>query len=466
MCAAHAGTERRRRARAAQVLPFVSLLLCSCVSRVIRNAPSLEARSSANLRGYGIRSVAVRAVGYEGWRPELREKYERAAGAHDNDALAGLALQYADYQRSTPSLTAPSYPLERSKDQRIAEAEREAEAQVSSALRAIGYEAAALRGSDGDVADALDDARRAHFDAVLLVRFFAIDEYLVVGPGAAGDEPDRPLPAVLDGLGLVPTVELYDARSRHRVYYAYKHCNNDLMRPGAEQVCRRLFKQTGPDLARRAATALAEVVVAAPSGVPQRASEGRDEEGVGQDAHAAEDLFWSRRPWDRMQITALSLGPRVMRMDASAALGDDTLGGATLAGVRVTSVYAHYRNIGMDVGTVDLMGGRASNDRRVGYLGLGWVGLRYMLRLSSRIAPFLGARVTTFCSALDNGDRCSHRVTGPVPFAGVRFETWLPVDLAFEYAPAVASLGLSATFHPLGIGTRPYPRGDGEVDVW
>lgn len=447
---------------------WVALLVAGCSGHRIRNTSSVRYEVSAPLIGRSIRSVAVHAEGYAGWREGLdRAVVERAFG--EPGELRSLLDEHATFRDVTPVLTVPAYPLKPSPDARVRQAEIAVARHVAERLRDLGYTGRPWSPAvERDVGDALQRARAEGFDAVLLVRFFAVDKLLAVWSGAEPPPGGEAEPPVRRGLLLVPTFELYDTESRERLYASYGHCWNDLARPRAEQVCRQLFADAGSDLESRAAAKLAGLLERPVGGLPEAASPSTSSAAqAGRNiwpASAPASAFWSPEPWHRLQLDAFSLGLVAARFDAGAALDDPRFGAELSYGLSLTTFYLQYRNLGLELGRIGWLA--RAGDADVGLLSLGWGGVRYLVRPWQRVAPFLGVHVTTTCVLVGEGADCDRSVTGPTLALGARLETFIPIDLEASYSMASASLQLQLVFHWLGMGTRPYTRAVREVAYW
>jgi hypothetical protein len=129
-------------------------------------------------------------------------------------------------------------------------------------------------------------------------------------------------------------------------------------------------------------------------------------------------------------------------------------------------LYVEYSNVGLELVGLEYMVDGAERRDDVTYAGIMTGGVRYILRPSDVLAPFLGARLThsslRICTMLTR--YCYFDSRHPFALAGLRVETIVPIDLTLQYAPGIPMFGVQLSVHWIGVGRRIGP--DENSQVW
>ncbi|HEY3233228.1 MAG TPA: hypothetical protein VGJ84_00840 [Polyangiaceae bacterium] len=177
------------------------------------------------------------------------------------------------------------------------------------------------------------------------------------------------------------------------------------------------------------------------------------------------DLFWSKRT--RWQLNGLIVGASFGSIDVEKATRTTGPSAGSLWGLNVTLLYAEYSNVGLELLGLEYMVNGAERPDDVTYGGIMIAGVRYILRPSDVLAPFLGARLTYSSLQLLTANcmlSCAYQSRHPFALAGLRVETIVPIDLTLQYAPGIPMFGVQLSLHWIGVGRRP-PREENR-ELW
>jgi hypothetical protein len=439
--------------------------------------------TNPNLPTYGLHRVAVHVEGFQADQTEYLEAAataRAAADAHDVAAVIRALSRHLGFPEFTPALTAPSFPLGGSTRENPV-LEHAVAAAATRAVQARGYEVVDIGfGPYASVAELLETAKGKGAEGVLLVRFYGLRWYLQVANWnvtAVGlsTRVELSVGSLRRGLAVLGTVEMYDARSGNTIYYSFDHCGDDHLKSPGTQTVERLFVESREgNYEDKAAEAFQRIIMEGPHGIPQAAKNARDESVVGSDktSRVMGAAFWSSENWHRWQIDAAPLGPSIFMAPAYTPSGAAyRYGAATLVGFQLYAGYVEFKNfgfnfLGLGVGfPTNVSVTQAQNPgatARATAITIDVIDLRYMMRATDRFAFYLGVAPTVSLLDYSGYEPGQSSGTEKMPlgvgaaFAGVRWETFIPVDLSATYYNGTKMLGARLLLNLIGTGRRPY----------
>ena len=339
-------------------------------------------------------------------------------------------------------------------------------------LQQLGYSATTYECPDGaDVSDVLKVAESRGVDAVLLVRYFAIGEYVTVSGTETGGESAGANVGDLElGRGFIPTIELYDAATQSKLYWYYNP-GNDPYKPLGSQVVDRLFVSMGTD--EDAAKAAAALMLDPQIGPPKAPTSVRDSRAAESEAssQAARRALWADdHDWD-FRLSALPLGYNAVLLPARYGARPVLAQGFHAGVLTLEGSHIGVSLLGVGVafaGSLEEEAGKTLQYSSADAVSIELVDLRYTAWLLPRLGIFAGGGLTASLAqyseptesalaadAFEVEDTATELGLGAA-FTGVRFEGFVPMEISVNYSPTTSLLGVRFTIHPLGSGRRPY----------